>query len=129
MRLLLDEMFSPRLARGLRERGHDVAAVGERSDLAGRPDPEVLDAACAEMRTLVTEDVADYARLARDFGARGLKHGGILFTSTRRFPRGAGGSGALLAALEKLLADRPAENALEGVTLWLEPPSADPAAC
>jgi len=128
VRLLLDEMLSPRLARDLRERGHDVAAVGERSDLAGRPDPELLDAASAEMRTLVTEDVADYTRLALDLGARGLKHGGIVFTSTRRFPRAAGGSGALLAALEKLLADRPAEDALEGVTVWLEPRGTAPSA-
>lgn len=128
MRLLLDEMFSPRLARDLRERGHDVAAVGERSDLAGRPGPEVLDAASAEMRTLVTEDVADYSRLARDLGARGVKHAGIAFTSTRRFPRAAGGSGPLLLALEKLLAARPAEDALEGVTVWLEPGGTAPSA-
>ena len=64
-----------------------------------------------------------------EISGRGLKHAGIVFTSTRRFPRAAGGSGALLGALEKLLADRPAEDALEGVTVWLEPRGGAPSAC
>ncbi|MBA3839383.1 MAG: DUF5615 family PIN-like protein [Thermoleophilaceae bacterium] len=124
MKLLLDEMFSPRLANELRHRGGDVVAVGERADLAGRPDGDILAAATAEGRALVTEDVADYARLARDLAARGLGHGGIVFTSSRRFSRAAAGSGSLAIALERLLSQRPAERRLEDQVIWLDAPPA-----
>jgi predicted nuclease of predicted toxin-antitoxin system len=41
-RLLLDEMFSPTLAAALRDLGHDVIAVAERSDLRSMTDSEIL---------------------------------------------------------------------------------------
>ncbi len=42
MKLLLDEMWSPAIAAALRERGHDVVAVAERSDLRGKPDDVIF---------------------------------------------------------------------------------------
>lgn len=59
MRLLLDEMYSARIARSLRERGHDAVAVAERPDLRGASDEEVFLAAARERRALVTDNVAD----------------------------------------------------------------------
>jgi hypothetical protein len=43
VRLLLDEMISPRIARELRGRGHDVQAIKkDRPDLTSRGDREIV---------------------------------------------------------------------------------------
>ncbi len=63
MRLLLDEMYSPRLAEHLRARGHDVLAVAELAELIGRSDIEVARFARERGRMVVTENVADFWRL------------------------------------------------------------------
>lgn len=81
-RLMLDEMYPPALAQTLRDRDHDVAAVAGRPELAGSPDEAVLDAATREHRCLVTENVRDFAILARY-----TSHGGLLFVSDKRWPR------------------------------------------
>jgi predicted nuclease of predicted toxin-antitoxin system len=41
VRLLLDEMLSPQIARNLRERGHDVMAIKERAEWVSLHDDEV----------------------------------------------------------------------------------------
>lgn len=64
MKLLLDEMLNPRVARQLRVRGHDVIAVVERDDLRGQDDSVILAVAAEEGRVVVTEDRSDYRRLA-----------------------------------------------------------------
>jgi predicted nuclease of predicted toxin-antitoxin system len=120
VRLLLDEMFSPQLARALRERGHDVVAVGERADLSGPPDAEVLTAATSEKRAMLTEDVADYAALAREYARRGESHHGIVLTSAARFTRRRAGLGRLVRALDAFLSEQPATDALRDETRWLE---------
>jgi hypothetical protein len=56
VRLLLDEMFSPEIARQLRLRGHDVVAVLEQLELVRLLDPDVFEAAQTEQRTVVTEN-------------------------------------------------------------------------
>jgi hypothetical protein len=120
VRLLLDEHLSPKLAEVLRRAGHDVVAVAERPDLRGRPDSDVLTAAAAERRTVVTMDIADYAIL----GARRLPsrqpHHGIVFVSRRTFPRSGDGLGLLIRALESLLASHPGDEHLLGEVFWLE---------
>ena len=40
--MLLDEHYSPEIARRLRAMGHDVVSVKERKDLIGLPDAEIL---------------------------------------------------------------------------------------
>jgi hypothetical protein len=50
VRLLLDEMISPRIARELRDRGHDVQAVKrDRPELAGCSDRELVQ--CRQRRS------------------------------------------------------------------------------
>ncbi len=119
MRLLLDEMFSPELARALRKRGHEGVAVGERGDLSGAPDAEVLATAAQEQRAVLTEDVADFAALAQDYARRGQAHHGIVLTSAR-FTRRRAGLGRLVRALDAFLSEHPAEDALHRQTRWLE---------
>src|SRR5688572_14391027 len=89
VRLLLDEMHSPAAAVQLRDRGHDVVAVKDVPGMAGLPDRELLAAATADLRAVVTENVADFAAIHRQMLAGGENHAGIVFTHPRRFPRHA----------------------------------------
>jgi predicted nuclease of predicted toxin-antitoxin system len=60
MRLMIDENLSPRVARLLRQAGHDVVVVTE-VGLGNTHDAEILDAAADDARAIVTADT--------DFGA------------------------------------------------------------
>ena len=117
VRLLLDEHFSPEIARQLRSRGHDVVAARERSELRGLPDRDLLARASGDRRAIVTENVADFAELHRQSVLRGARHAGPIFTSPRRFPRNRRGIGKLVGALDGLLTDGPRD--LIGQTWWL----------
>jgi predicted nuclease of predicted toxin-antitoxin system len=55
MRLLIDENLSTRVARLLREAGHDAAHVTE-VGLGNTDDAEILDAAADGARAIVTAD-------------------------------------------------------------------------
>jgi predicted nuclease of predicted toxin-antitoxin system len=66
VRLLLDEVLSPAIARDLRERGHDVLAVAEHPGWAALSDPEVLAVARTERRAIVTNNLRDYRPLHSD---------------------------------------------------------------
>ncbi|MBI2169829.1 MAG: DUF5615 family PIN-like protein [Actinobacteria bacterium] len=89
MKLLLDEMHAPAVASELRAHGYDAVAVKERLDLIGVSDEELLVAATAEARTVVTENVKDFATLSRRRAAAGDHHAGLVFTHSRRFSRAA----------------------------------------
>jgi hypothetical protein len=72
--------------------------------LAGASDPEVLSAAQAGTRALVTENVRDFHPLEADLVARGAHHPGLVYTSNRQFPRGhPATAGRLVRALDALL--------------------------
>lgn len=117
MRLLLDEMFSPRIARELRERGHDVVAVKERPDLTGRSDREIARRMAVERRTIVTSDVDDFSELAVRLAAAGEEHYGMVFTSDRTLPRDRASIPRLVDVLVELLNEHPAEDAYRNRTL------------
>ncbi|MHB8576790.1 MAG: DUF5615 family PIN-like protein [Dehalococcoidia bacterium] len=104
MKLLLDEMWPPEAAVQLRQRGHDVVSVAERSDLRGRPDTVVFAVAQQEGRAVVTENVADFRPLARDVILRGHLHPGLILTTNKSFPRHDPRTlGRLINALDGLL--------------------------
>ena len=106
-RLLLDEMSSPAIAAELRALGHDVIAVADRPDLRSRSDEEIFAWASAEKRWLLTENVKDFRPImlrALPAGARGC---GLLFTSSRVFPRSRKNSGSLIRALDARLTAGP----------------------
>lgn len=118
MRALLDEHLSPRIAVTLRERGHDVVAVGEREDLIGCIDRTVLEAATAERRAVVTNNVKDFRPLAAERLARGQGHGGlILLPSTRTRTRAM--VEPLANAIENVV--RAHADGLESSERWIGP--------
>lgn len=98
--LLLDEMYPPSLAQVLSEKGHDVVAVADSTDLVGNPDSLILQVARQQGSCLVTENVRDFAVLAQQSG-----HAGIMFVHGRRLPRTPSGMSKLADALHTLLAE------------------------
>lgn len=107
VRLLLDEMFSPAIAAELRAFGHDVIAAADRSDLRSKSDEEIFAWASAEQRWLLTENVKDF----RPIMLRALQAGspgcGLLFTSSRAFPRSRKNPDSLIRALHAWLTAGP----------------------
>ena len=125
MRLLLDEMHAPRVAARLRERGYDAVAVKERAELIGMSDEDLLRAATADQRAVVTENVKDFAPLHQHFAAAGQQHSGLIFTHPRRFPRSAPNHAQVLAdALSAFLVEHgPELDDVGPFVWWLEPSS------
>lgn len=96
--LVLDEMFAPRIAEMLRDRGHDVVALVADPGLRAFADPEVYQWAGRQGRRVVTENVRDFRSLV---AADPLP--GVLFTSSRTFSRSRASTGLLVDALDAWL--------------------------
>lgn len=104
MRVLLDEMFPPEIARQLRERWScDAIAVAELPELRSLSDDELFAFAQREGRALVSENVPDFIRLDASYRRDGKSHHGLVLTTERRFPRREAGTlGRLVLALRDL---------------------------
>lgn len=98
MKLLLDEMYPGALAQGLRSASVDAVTVGD-LHLKGSADPEVFAAAIAAATPLVTENVADFARIAADHLSTGGQHPGVVIALSSRFSRRPAGRRSLVNAL------------------------------
>lgn len=84
MRVLLDEQLSPRrVGEVLSEHGHHVRCVAAEPALAGLTDDEVLAAAAADSRVLVTRNARDFVPIARDWADTGRPHAGLLVIWSR----------------------------------------------
>lgn len=116
MRLLLNEQINPAVAAQLRRRGYDVCAANELGT-RGATDPEQLAAAASERRALVTYNVADFQELLIGWSHRGVTHWGIVFVSEKTIPQRS--VGLLVRALQKLLKDHPAQDALLNQAVYL----------
>ena len=119
MRLLLDEMLSPAIARELRERGHDVLAVADHPGWVALSDPDVMALARTERRAVVTNNLRDYRLLHADAitpGGSG-QFGMIFMPSTYR--RAKEDTGRIIAALEAKLAEYPGDEDLANGECWL----------
>ncbi|HKE64240.1 MAG TPA: DUF5615 family PIN-like protein [Micromonosporaceae bacterium] len=105
--LALDEMFSPKIAEALRALGRNVVAVAERADLRAMTDDELYTWAAVERCWLLTENVKDF----RPIMLRALQAGGgttgLLFTSSRTFPRSRRNPGPLIEAITAWLDNGP----------------------
>ena len=105
MRLILDHHYPAAIAQRLRVQALFAAALSERGWQV-LDDEVVLDACQVEGLTLVTNNVADFTVVVRRWQVQGRSHSGLIFTSDRRWPRTRQGSGALGAALARLLGDQ-----------------------
>ena len=108
MKLLLDEMYSAKHAEALRDAGIYTVTVAELA-LGGRSDLDVFAAAVADGYVLLTENVADFARIAADHLGAGNHHPGVLIALSSRFSRRPAGRGALVTAV-LAIADQPLED-------------------
>jgi predicted nuclease of predicted toxin-antitoxin system len=120
VKLLLDEMISPRIARELRKGGHDIQAVKhDRPDLVGRGDRELVRLMAAERRAIVTNDVADFHGIHDQLLAAGEEHSGMIFTFDATLPRTKAAIPQWTRTLTSLLADHGEEDALRNRVLHL----------
>lgn len=120
MKLLLDEMISWRIAAELRERGHDVVAVKrDRPELERQPDGTVVEAAAAEQRAVVTNNVRDFLVAYERVLARGETHSGVIYTFDSSLPRNKAAISLWVTTLEGFLHVHEPADALRDRTLVL----------
>ena len=119
VRLLLDEMLTPLIARDLRERGHDALAMTERSEWMSIHDDEVIELARVERRAIVTNNLRDFRpRAAAATLPGGPGHYGMIFIPGAYRLRKAD-VGRLVQALEEQLANHSDERGLYNQEAWL----------
>jgi Domain of unknown function (DUF5615) len=119
VRLLLDEHYSPEIARQLRIRGHDVVAVAERADLVGLGDDEILRRMAQERRAIMTNNVKDSMPLAIRAVQGADGHYGLVFTSDRSMPRRERAIGRFVDALSAFLQRHQGDDSYRNQVQWL----------
>ena len=118
MRALLDEQLSPQIATLLRERGYDVVAVADRTELIGSSDRVLLEVASGERRAVITNNVKDFRPLAAERLARGQTHGGLILLPSSR-TRTRASVERLADAIESVLRSHP--DGLASSEQWVGP--------
>jgi hypothetical protein len=119
VRLLLDETLSSAIARELRARGHDAAAIAGSPDREALSDPEVLALARAGHRTVVTSNLRDFRPLHHGaITPGGSGHYGMIFIPGS-YRRTRADTGKIITALEALLTRHPGEKDLADGEAWL----------
>ncbi len=118
MKLLLDEMLSPVIAREMRARGYDVQAVAGHPDREALSDPQVLALARAERRAVVTNNVRDFRPLHIEaVMPGGPGHFGMIFMSGN-YRRTRSDIGRIIAALEAKIGQYPGDDGLANAEEW-----------
>jgi predicted nuclease of predicted toxin-antitoxin system len=119
VKLLLDEMLSPVIARELRARGYDVQAVAGDPGRETLSDREVLELARAEQRSIVTNNVRDFRPLhVEAVTPGGPGHYGMIFMSGN-YRRTKSDIGRIIAALEAKITQYPEDEGLANAEEWL----------
>ncbi|MCY4176595.1 MAG: DUF5615 family PIN-like protein [Acidimicrobiaceae bacterium] len=88
MRWLIDEMLPRIAAAELAALGHEALSVIE-AGLGGSTDSDIYETAVEQQRIIVTENFADFAKIANDRLAAGSPCAVVVFVSKRRHPRGS----------------------------------------
>jgi hypothetical protein len=119
VKLLLDEMLTPAIARELRSRGYDVDAVAAHHDRKGLSDPDVLALARTERRAIVTNNLRDFRPLHHDaITPGGAGHFGMVFIPAS-YRLAKDNLGKIIAALEAILRANPGDDDLANGETWL----------
>lgn len=118
MKLVLDHHYSPLIAQQLRERGHDVVTAGEQGWEAEDDEP-LLDLCASDGRALLTNNVADFAVIARQWQSQGRTHHGLIFTSDHSMPRSRNTIGQYVELLAVLMTDNPGHDGFVHRVHWL----------
>jgi predicted nuclease of predicted toxin-antitoxin system len=119
VRLLLDEMLAPAIARELSVRGHDVTAIAGDPDHEALSDADVLALARTQRRTVATNNIRDFRPLHTEaVTPGGPGHYGIIFMPAS-FRRTKSDTGRIVAALEDKLAAFPGDQDLANAEAWL----------
>ncbi len=119
MKLLLDEMLSPVIARQLRGRGHDVEAVAGNPSQEGLADPEIMRSARSQERAIVTNNISDFRPLHHEaISPGGSGHFGMVF-APGSYRRTEADVGRIVAALEARLGEFPGDRDLADRECWL----------
>jgi hypothetical protein len=119
IQLLLDEMFSPMIAEALRSRGPHVFGLVERPEMRAMSDEQVFAWAAARQCWLLTENVKDYQPIKLHALQANAAIAGLLFTSSRTFPRSRQHVGPLVEALDAWLAHGVPQPPI--IEDWLQP--------
>ncbi len=106
VKALLDERLSSEIAVELRRRKLDVEAVAERPELVGSSDQAVMDAAAAEGRAVVTNNITDFRPIAARRIASGQGHCGLILLPAKR-SRTRAAAGLLADAIESVMRASP----------------------
>jgi predicted nuclease of predicted toxin-antitoxin system len=120
VKLLLDEHFSPEIARQLRAQGHDVIAVKEHPELIGRPDRVHFASMPQQRRAIVTQDLGDFRPLLAEAMRSGAKTYGLVCVPARvSLSREA--LGQVVKSLAQFLQQHPGDEDLidRGGEIWL----------
>lgn len=119
MKLLLDEMLAPAIARELRARGHDAEAIAGHPDREALSDSEVMNLARAEHRAVVTNNLRDFRPLHHDAVAPGGPgHYGMIFMPGS-YRRTKDDTGRIINALESRFRQYPGDHDLANGEDWL----------
>lgn len=120
IRFLLDEHYPGRLADELSADGIDTVALNaHRPELRGVNDRAVLEAAVAEGRVVVTEDVATFGAAI----AAVRQHVGVVYCHYAPFPRTGPGLNKLREALVALAEEPPDGLGKHPIVWWLAKPN------
>lgn len=111
IKLYLDEDIDPLLANVLRDRGYDVLTTHD-AKMHKSDDHKQIDFATSQGRAILTHNVRDFHRIAKEYGKISKFHSGIILSSQLPFKE-------LLKRILRLLHKHNAEDILNQL-MWLE---------
>lgn len=105
-------MYPHSIAEQLGGKGQDVHAVTARGELRALGDVELFARAQEERRAVVTENIADFCRIADEEDRCNRAHHGLVLVDPASYPRGESRTiGRMVRALDRLLGEHPGERA------------------